>query len=46
MVHYRNLKLYLNEGMKVTKLHNLYRFKQSKWLAEYINKNTQISIKS
>ena len=27
--------------MKVTKIHNLYRFKQTKWLAEYINNNTQ-----
>ena len=27
--------------MKVIKTHNIYRFKQSPWLAEYIDHNTQ-----
>ena len=40
-MHYKNLNFFWNEGMKVTKIHNLYRFKQSKWLAEYITINTQ-----
>ena len=41
MIHYRMFKFYLNQGMKVTKIHTIYRFKQSPWLAEYIDHNTQ-----
>ena len=29
MIHYRMFKFYLNQGMKVTKIHTIYRFKQS-----------------
>ena len=32
---------YINMGMKVTKIHTIYRFKQSPWLAKYIDHNTQ-----
>ena len=28
-------------GMKVTHIHTIYRFKQSPWLAKYIDHNTQ-----
>ena len=28
-------------GMKVTKIHTIYRFKQSQWLAKYIDHKTQ-----
>ena len=28
-------------GMKVAKIHTIYRFKQSLWLEKYINHNTQ-----
>ena len=38
--HYRNLKLYLKKGMKLGKVHKILKFKQSKWLAEYIELNT------
>ena len=41
MLHYRMLKFYLKEGLRITKIHTIYRFKQSPWLATYINKNTQ-----
>ena len=41
MIHYRMFKFYLNQGMKVTKIHNVYKFKQSPRLAKYIDHNTQ-----
>ena len=41
MMHYRMFKFYTNLGMKVTKIHCVYRFKQSLWLAKYIDHNTQ-----
>ena len=34
-------KFYLNIGMKVTKIHTIYRFKQSSWLGKFIDHNTQ-----
>ena len=41
MMHYRMFRFYTNLGMKVTKIHTIYRFKQSLWLEKYINHNTQ-----
>ena len=41
MMHYRMFKFYLNQGMKVTKIHTIYKFKQSPWLGKYIDHNTQ-----
>ena len=41
MIHYRMFKFYLNQGMKVTKIHTIYKFKQSTWLGKYIDHNTQ-----
>ena len=41
MMHYRMFKFYTNVGMKVTKIHMIYRFKQSLWLEKYNNHNTQ-----
>ena len=40
-IHYRMFKFYLNQGMKVTKIHTIYRFKQSAWLFNYFDHNTQ-----
>ena len=41
MMHYMMFKFYTNMGMKVTKMHTIYRFQQSLWLEKYINHNTQ-----
>ena len=41
MILYRMFKFYLNQGMKVTKIHTIYKFKQSPWLGKYIDHNTQ-----
>ena len=32
MIHYRMFMFYLNQGMKVTKIHTINKFKQSPWL--------------
>ena len=41
MIHYKMFKFYLNQGMKVTKIHTICKFKQSPWLGNYIDHNTQ-----
>ncbi|CAG8847412.1 30474_t:CDS:1, partial [Racocetra persica] len=39
IVHYRALQIYMKFGMKVTKIHNALKFRQSPWMKEYIEKN-------
>ena len=41
VVHYRNLKLYLQLGLVVTKVRRVLTFKRSSWLTTYIDFNTQ-----
>ena len=38
--HYRNLQFYVRHGLSITKVHSVLRFRQKKFLADYINKNT------
>ena len=46
IVHYRNLKYYLDNGWQLTKVDRILDFKQSPWMKPYIDNNTEKRIQS
>ena len=46
VVHIRNLKYYLEVGLKLKQIHRTIKFKQSEWLKKWIDFNTDKRIKS
>ena len=42
VVHYRNLRQYLEMGMKIKAVHRGISFQQSSWMEPYIRKNTEL----
>ena len=46
VLHYKNLKQYLEEGMILKKVHRGIKFYQSPWMEPYIRKNTELRKKA
>ena len=42
VIHYKNLKQYLNMGLELKAVHRALSFKQSPWMEPYIRKNTEL----
>ena len=43
VVHYKNLQLYLRQGMRLKKVHRVIEFDQEPWMEPYIRMNTEFS---
>jgi hypothetical protein len=46
VLHYRNLKFYLNHGLILKKIHRVLQFRQSRWLKPFIDLNTELRQKA
>ena len=46
IVHYRNLKFYLEQGLIIKRIHRVLTFKQTAWLKTYIDFNTHMRSES
>ena len=46
VVHYRNLRQYLELGMRITAVHKGISFYQSPWMEPYIRKNTELRMRA
>ena len=46
VLHYRNLQLYLSQGLRRTAVHRALRFDQSPWMEPYIRMNTELRKKA
>lgn len=46
VLHYRNLKFYLNHGLILKKIHRVLQFDQSRWLKPFIDLNTELRQKA
>ena len=44
VVHYRNLQLYMRQGMKLTKVHRILEFNEKPWMEPYIRLNTELCL--
>ena len=42
VIHYQNLKQYLNMGLELKAIHRAISFEQSPWMEPYIRKNTEL----